>query len=149
MEVVAPMAVFTVSADAPSVERSKPELAEGKGLDWARLIIQTHHLSQTVRRWGGFGRLVCPFHFTVERWAAPHGCTSRVRALKEFLRLASPVQIEAAVLAGDITRDEARHGVCEPQAGRHVQRSRLRKANRPGRGPAQPIPYPLERVDIS
>lgn len=143
------MATFIVSAHASSVERSKCEPVKAEGLDWARLNIQTHHLSQAVRRWGGFGPLACPFHFTIERWASPHGCGSRVRALEVFLKLASPAQIEAAVLAGDITRDEANHGVCVPQAGRHERRQRRRKAKRPDRAPAQPVPCPIERVGIS
>jgi hypothetical protein len=141
------VAVYIVSTDRPSVEGAKSKPIDQ--LTWARMVLQLHHLNQTVRRWGVVGGRVCLSHCTIEHWTSPHGCRARLRGLTTFLTLASPAQIEAAVLAGDISRDESEHGVCVPEAGRHERRPRRQKANRPGRGPVESIPAPLERVDIS
>jgi hypothetical protein len=132
-----------LSADAPSVERRKTDQKT-----WAQLVLQTHCPSQTVRRASRWWREICPHHpLDGAEWNAPHGCHTRLRGLSTFLTMATPAEIQAAVLAGIISDAEAEHGVQPSPRQAKPRRGRLR-GRRSERGPRKPAPHLRDGVDL-
>jgi hypothetical protein len=142
-----------LSTSPPSVEVPKSETSQtiqGDQYIWARLVLQLHHHGLTGRRVRFRGRRTCTQGSDPELWAAPHGCATRVRALKVFFHHATPAELDAALLAGLITRAEARSGVQPVKAPKpRCSWLRRRARNRANEAPPQPVPYPLEAVGIS
>lgn len=90
---------------------------------WAKIDLQLH---QPYRTWFGLGRLRC-------EWCGDHwgrfGCLLRTSAARIFVYTASPAQLEAAQLSGEITADD-------------LSLRRRRRPRSTGAHRRKPRPYP-------